>query len=124
MPAKILVVDDDLDLEPLFRQKFRQGIQQRNLQFEFVHNGLEALEKLAVDSDFEVVLADINMPEMDGISLLKQIQARHPTIRVVIVSAYADLDHVRQAMSGGAFDFLPKPINFRDLEATDRKSVV
>ena len=123
MPAKILVVDDDLDLEPLFRQKFRQRIQQRNLQFEFVHNGLEALEKLAVDSDFEVVLADINMPEMDGISLLKQIQARHPTIRVVIVSAYADLDHVRQAMSGGAFDFLPKPINFRDLEATTLKTL-
>jgi len=123
MPAKILVVDDDLDLEALFRQKFRQQIQHHNLHFEFVHNGLEALEKLATEPDIEVVLADINMPEMDGISLLKQIQTRHPAIRVVIVSAYADLDHVRQAMSGGAFDFLPKPINFRDLEATTLKTL-
>jgi signal transduction histidine kinase/FixJ family two-component response regulator len=123
MAAKILVVDDDLDLEPLFRQKFRQQIQQRNLQFEFVHNGLEALEKLAAETDFEVVLADINMPEMDGLSLLQQIQESYPLIRVVIVSAYADLDHVRKAMNRGAFDFLPKPINFRDLEATTLKTL-
>jgi signal transduction histidine kinase len=123
MPAKILVVDDDLDLEPLFRQKFRQRIQQQDLQFEFVHNGLEALEKLAAETDIEVVLADINMPEMDGISLLHQIQARYPAIRVVIISAYADLDHVRKAMGGGAFDFLPKPINFKDLEATTLKTL-
>lgn len=123
MAAKILVVDDDLDLEPLFCQKFRQQIQQQNMQFEFVHNGLEALEKLGAETDIDVVLADINMPEMDGLSLLQQIQKRYPLIRVVIVSAYADLDHVRKAMSGGAFDFLPKPINFRDLEATTLKTL-
>ena len=123
MPAKILVVDDDLDLEALFRQKFRQQIQQQRLQFVFVHNGLEALEILEGEPDIEVVLADINMPEMDGLTLLKQIQASYPLIRVVIVSAYADLDHVRKAMVGGAFDFLPKPINFRDLEATTLKTL-
>lgn len=123
MAAKILVVDDDLDLEPLFRQKFRQQTRQQDLQFVFVHNGLEALEKLGTETDIDVVLADINMPEMDGLSLLQQIQASYPLMRVVIVSAYADLDHVRKAMNGGAFDFLPKPINFKDLEATTLKTL-
>lgn len=123
MPAKILVVDDDLDLEALFQQKFRQQIQQQNLQFLFVHNGLQALETLQVEADIDVVLADINMPEMDGLSLLQRIKDRYPLVRVVIVSAYADLDHVRKAMNGGAFDFLPKPINFRDLEATTLKTL-
>ncbi|PSR15566.1 hypothetical protein C8255_22445 [filamentous cyanobacterium CCP3] len=123
MVAKILVVDDDLDLEPLFRQKFRQQIQQQDLQFVFVHNGLEALEKLGTETDIDVVLADINMPEMDGLSLLQQIQASYPLMRVVIVSAYVDLDHVRKAMNGGAFDFLPKPINFKDLAATTLKTL-
>ncbi len=123
MPAKILVVDDDLDLEVLFKQKFRQQIQQQSLQFLFVHNGLQALERLQVEADIDVVLADINMPEMDGLSLLQQIKTSYPLVRVVIVSAYADLDHVRKAMNGGAFDFLPKPINFKDLEATTLKTL-
>jgi signal transduction histidine kinase/response regulator of citrate/malate metabolism len=123
MPAKILVVDDDLDLESLFRQKFRQQIQQQRLQFVFVHNGVEALEKLETETGIEVVLADINMPEMDGLSLLQEIKTAYPLVRVVIVSAYADLDHVRKAMNYGAFDFLPKPINFRDLEATTLKTL-
>jgi signal transduction histidine kinase len=123
MPAKILVVDDDLDLEALFRQKFRQQIQQQQMQFVFVHNGLEALARLEAGADIDVVLADINMPKMDGLSLLQQIQTTYPQLRVVIVSAYADLDHVRQAMNYGAFDFLPKPINFKDLEATTLKTL-
>lgn len=123
MPAKILVVDDDLDLEALFRQKFRRQIQQQSMQFVFVHNGLEALDVLKVETDIDMVLADINMPEMDGLSLLQQIKTAYPLVRVVIVSAYADLDHVRKAMNYGAFDFLPKPINFRDLEATTLKTL-
>jgi signal transduction histidine kinase len=123
MPAKILVVDDDLDLEELFRQKFRRQIQQQSMQFVFVHNGVEALAKLQEETDVDVVLADINMPEMDGLSLLQQIKDAYPLVRVVIVSAYADLDHVRKAMNYGAFDFLPKPINFKDLEATTLKTL-
>jgi signal transduction histidine kinase/response regulator of citrate/malate metabolism len=107
----------------LFRQKFRQQIQRQRLQFMFVHNGLEALQTLTTETDIEVVLADINMPEMDGLRLLQEIKQAHPLVRVVIVSAYADIDHIRKAMNFGAFDFLPKPINFRDLEATTLKTL-
>ncbi|PSN11748.1 hypothetical protein C7271_24255 [filamentous cyanobacterium CCP5] len=116
MAAKILVVDDDPDFELLIRQKFRRQIQQQELSFVFAHDGLQALEKLEIDPEIEVVLADINMPDMDGLSLLSQIRQTYPLIKAVIVSAYGDMDNIRQAMNRGAFDFLCKPINFQELE--------
>ncbi len=123
MPAKILVVDDEPDLEPLLRQKFRKEIRQKKLQFIFAHNGLEALEKLEAQPDTDIVLTDISMPEMDGLTLLTKINELYPRIKAVIISAYGDLENIRTAMNSGAFDFLTKPINFQDLEITTNKTL-
>ncbi len=123
MIAKILVVDDEPDLELLIRQKFRKEIRQQQLQFIFAHNGLEALEKLQAQPDTDIVLTDISMPEMDGLTLLTKINELYPTLKAVIISAYGDLENIRTAMNGGAFDFLTKPINFQDLEITTNKTL-
>ncbi|MEQ9552787.1 MAG: SpoIIE family protein phosphatase [Coleofasciculus sp. G3-WIS-01] len=123
MPAKILVVDDEPDLEPLIRQKFRKKIRQKELQFIFACNGVDALEKLSSDSDIDMVLTDINMPQMDGLALLMKLAADYPVIKAVILSAYGDMDNIRAAMNLGAFDFLTKPINFQDLEITTYKTL-
>ena len=122
MPAKILVVDDEPDLELLIRQKFRKEIRRQQLHFIFAHNGLEALEKLQAQPDTDIVLTDISMPEMDGLTLLTKINELYPTLKAVIISAYSDLENIRTAMNGGAFDFLTKPINFQDLEITTNKN--
>ncbi|OKH19314.1 diguanylate cyclase [Hydrococcus rivularis NIES-593] len=123
MPNKILVVDDELDLETLLRQKFRKKIRQNQLELIFACNGIEALEKLEVYPDIDVVLTDIYMPEMDGLTLLTKLRERDPIIKVIIMSAYGDLDNIRAAMNRGAFDFLTKPIDFQDLEITTNKTL-
>jgi PAS domain S-box-containing protein len=123
MPSKILVVDDEPDLEILIRQKFRQQIRQQKLNFVFARNGVEALEKVRLEPDIDVVLTDINMPQMDGLTLLTELKAAHPLIKAVIVSAYGDMENIRTAMNRGAFDFLTKPINFQDLEITTSKTL-
>ena len=123
MPAKILVVDDEPDLESLIRQKFRKKIRQQEFQFVFAHNGIEALEKLQTEPDMDMVLTDINMPQMDGLSLLTKLAEQHPTIKAVILSAYGDIENIRKAMNLGAFDFLTKPIDFQDLEITTNKTL-
>jgi PAS domain S-box-containing protein len=123
MPAKILVVDDEPDLESLIRQKFRKKIRQQELQFVFAHNGVEALEKLQAQPDIDMVLTDINMPQMDGLALLTKLSEQYPTIKVVILSAYGDIENIRKAMNLGAFDFLTKPIDFQDLEITTNKTL-
>ncbi|MFP4410910.1 SpoIIE family protein phosphatase [Coleofasciculus sp.] len=123
MPAKILVVDDEPDIEPLIRQKFRKKIRHKELQFSFACNGVDALEKLQADSDIDMVLTDINMPQMDGLALLMKLAADYPMIKAVILSAYGDMDNIRAAMNLGAFDFLTKPIDFQDLEITTYKTL-
>lgn len=123
MLAKILVVDDEPDLELLLRQKFRKEIRQKKIEFIFAHNGLEALEKLQAQPDIDIVLTDISMPEMDGLTLLTKINELYPTLKAVIISAYGDLENIRTAMNGGAFDFLTKPIDFQDLEITTNKTL-
>jgi PAS domain S-box-containing protein len=123
MPDKILVVDDEYDLETLLRQKFRKKIRQRQVELIFARNGIEALEKLEVHPDIDVVLTDIYMPEMDGLTLLTKLGERNPIIKVIIMSAYGDLDNIRAAMNRGAFDFLTKPIDFQDLEITTNKTL-
>ncbi|WAL61360.1 AAA-like domain-containing protein [Thermocoleostomius sinensis] len=123
MPSKILVVDDESDLEILIRQKFRKQIRQQELNFVFARNGLEALQKVQEEPDIDVVLTDINMPEMDGLTLLTELKAAHPLIKAVIVSAYGDMENIRAAMNRGAFDFLTKPIDFQDLEITTSKTL-
>ncbi|MGB5436716.1 MAG: adenylate/guanylate cyclase domain-containing protein [Maribacter sp.] len=121
--AKILVVDDETDLEVLIKQKFRKQIRQNEYEFVFAINGKDALEKLLIEPDTDIVLSDINMPEMDGLTLLTKISELNPLLKSVIVSAYGDMENIRTAMNRGAFDFITKPINFEDLTITVEKTL-
>jgi len=121
--SKILVVDDEVDLEMLIKQKFRQKIREHQYEFVFAANGNDALEKLQQHPDVDVILCDINMPEMDGLTLLNKLKELSPIIKTVIVSAYGDMDNIRTAMNRGAFDFVTKPVNFEDLELTVQKTI-
>jgi adenylate cyclase len=121
--AKILVADDETDLEILIKQKFRQKIREQQYEFFFAINGNDALDKIAEHPDIDIVLSDINMPEMDGLTLLSRLGESSPLIKAVIVSAYGDMDNIRMAMNRGAFDFITKPINFEDLSLTMEKTI-
>ncbi len=121
--AKILVVDDETDLESLIRQKFRQKIRDNEYQFVFAINGNHALEQLHLNADVDVILSDINMPEMDGLTLLTQLGKLNGLFKPVIVSAYGDMENIRTAMNRGAFDFITKPVNFEDLSLTLDKTI-
>ncbi|MBK9464000.1 MAG: response regulator [Chitinophagaceae bacterium] len=123
MMAKILVVDDETDLEVLIKQKFRQKIRERQYEFVFAINGVKALEQLEQHNDVDVVLSDINMPEMDGLTLLSRLNEQHGLLKSVIVSAYGDMDNIRTAMNRGAYDFVTKPVNFEDLELTMERTI-
>ena len=122
-PAKILVVDDEMDLERLIKQRFRKKIIAKQLDFIFVKNGVEAIRKLQTKDAVDMVLTDINMPEMDGLTLLSRLPEIDQTIKAVVLSAYGDLPTIRGAMNRGAFDFITKPIDFQDLEITIDKTV-
>lgn len=121
--AKILVADDESDLEVLIKQRFRRQIRENKYQFLFALNGKQALELLQQNNDIDIVLSDINMPEMDGLTLLSSLSEKNPLIKAVIVSAYGDMDNIRSAMNKGAFDFVCKPVNFEDLEVTIEKTL-
>ena len=120
---KILVVDDEPDLEPLVKQRMRRGIRAGRYQFVFAQDGMEALEKLQQDEGIDMVLSDINMPKMDGLTLLAQIPKVDPNLRCVIISAYGDMKNIRTAMNRGAFDFVTKPVDFEDLEVTIERTL-
>jgi sigma-B regulation protein RsbU (phosphoserine phosphatase) len=122
MPIKLLVVDDEPDLESLIRQRFRKKIRNAEFEFVFARNGVDALEKLDSDGEIDIVLTDINMPEMDGLTLLTRISELESPRKAIIVSAYGDMENIRTAMNRGAFDFLTKPIDFKDLEITIEKT--
>ena len=121
--SKILVVDDETDLEMLIKQKFRQKIRDHQYEFVFAVNGKHALEQLEQNPDVDVVLSDINMPEMDGLTLLTKLNEQNGLFRSVIVSAYGDMENIRTAMNRGAFDFITKPVNFEDLDVTMEKTL-
>ncbi len=124
MPVKILSVDDEMDLELLLTQYFRRKIKKGEYEFVFAHNGLEALTMMVKHPDIEIVLSDINMPEMDGLTLLAKInEMRNPALKVIMVSAYGDMGNIRQAMNNGAFDFATKPIDLDDLSVTIEKAI-
>ena len=124
MAVKILSVDDELDLELLLTQYFRRKIRKGEYEFRFAHNGLEALTMLLKEKDFDIILSDINMPEMDGLSLLTKInEMRNPALKCIMVSAYGDMGNIRQAMNNGAFDFATKPIDLDDLSLTIEKAI-
>jgi PAS domain S-box-containing protein len=123
MPVNVLVVEDEPDVVFLLTRKFRERIRTNELHFLFTDNGVEALKQLETNPDIYVVLSDINMPQMDGLTLLQHLNERYPLIRTVIISAYGDMKNIRTAMNLGAYDFLTKPINFDDLEATLNKTI-
>ena len=112
---KILVVDDEADVQPLFIQRFRKEIRDHELEFDFALSGEEALAYLK-DKHQEVVLilSDINMPGMSGIELLSRIRHDYdaPPPVVMMITAYGDEENHRQAMQNGANDFLTKPLDF------------
>ena len=120
--TKILVVDDEPDIELLIKQKFRRQIREQVIEFLFAENGARALEVLENNQDIDILLSDINMPEMDGLTLLTKLNERNLLIKSIIVSAYGDLENIRTAMNKGAFDFLTKPIDFEDLQKTIEKT--
>ena len=122
-PYRILVVDDEPDLEPLILQRMRRQIRSNEYEFVFAQNGVEALEKLNADPTIDMVLSDINMPKMDGLTLLQQLPGVDPNLRAVIISAYGDMDNIRTAMNRGAFDFVTKPIDFDDLKITIKRTL-
>jgi class 3 adenylate cyclase len=123
MSTKILVVDDEDDVRLLFKARFRREIRSGDYEFEFASNGEEALEKLAASKDVHLVLSDINMPKMDGLTLTSRISEFERPIRTVIISGYGDMANIRTAMNRGAFDFLTKPLDFQDLSATLVKTI-
>lgn len=121
--AKILVVDDEADLEALVKQKFRKKIRENVYEFVFAQNGEEALQKVNEHPDLDIVLSDINMPVMDGLTLLSRLPEANPIIKAVVVSAYGDMQNIRTAMNRGAFDFVCKPVDFEDLDVTMEKTI-
>ncbi len=121
--TKILVVDDEPDVALLMKQRFRQQIRKGVFEFVFAGDGEAALEQLRLHADIEIALTDINMPGMDGLTFLKRAGELNPLVKVVVVSAYSDMSNIREAMNRGAFDFLVKPIDFKDLEVTIDKTV-
>jgi adenylate cyclase len=123
MTARILVVDDEPDLEALIQQKFRHQIRDGAVRFLFASDGVEALAVLKANRDVDMVVTDINMPRMDGLLLLQELQEDEERLSTIIVSAYGDMANIRTAMNRGAFDFLTKPIDFSDLEATIAKTI-
>ncbi|MFY9969544.1 MAG: adenylate/guanylate cyclase domain-containing protein [Roseiarcus sp.] len=121
--AKILAVDDEPDFEFLIRQRFRRQIREEEFAFRFAHHGEEALSALDAEPDIDLMLLDINMPVMDGLTLLSELSERQSAVRAIIVSAYGDMANLRTAMNRGAFDFVTKPVDLSDLEITVRKAL-
>jgi adenylate cyclase len=122
MTTRILVVDDEPDLEALILQKFRQQVRDGLFSFQFARDGVEALDVLQENDAISLVVTDINMPRMDGLTLLQKLQ-ENDKLSTIIVSAYGDMTNIRTAMNRGAFDFVTKPIDFQDLETTIAKTL-
>jgi adenylate cyclase len=122
-PVKILGVDDEADFEALIRQRFRRQVRDGEFAFRFADHGEEALEVLAAEPDIQLMLLDINMPVMDGLTLLNELRERQSPVRTIMVSAYGDMTNLRTAMNRVAFDFVTKPVDFGDLEVTIHKTL-
>jgi len=123
VPFTILVVDDEPDFELLMRKKFRRRLKKNELHLLFARNGVDALKILDTIMGIELILTDINMPQMDGLTFLKQLRQRHYLSKAIVISAYGDMPNIRAAMNEGAFDFITKPIDFGDLDTTIQKGL-
>jgi len=115
--TKILIVDDERDVELLFRQKFRKEVRSGLLELAFAFSGDEALKLLDSEHPPEVVyvFSDINMPGMTGLELLEKVKSQFPSISVSMISAYGDTENFKKAMDSGAKEFFTKPIDFDSL---------
>ncbi|MEL7122538.1 MAG: response regulator, partial [Bacteroidota bacterium] len=122
-PIKILVVDDEPLVERLINQRFRKKIKSKHYEFHFAENGVEGLSKLDQHQDVDIILSDINMPKMDGLTFLSKLGELERELKVVLVSAYGDMKNIRSGMNLGAYDFVTKPIDFQDLEITIEKAL-
>ena len=120
---KILVADDEEDQEELIMQGFAHKAYLREYEFIFARDGLQALQLIKEHADIDLAILDINMPEMDGLTLLQKIKEINPMMRSVMLSAYGDMSNIRTAMNNGAFDFLNKPIDMNDLGITIKKTI-
>jgi LytS/YehU family sensor histidine kinase len=120
---KIIIIDDEVDQEELILQRFSQKSFLQGYSFITARTGKEALHTIQNDPDIEIALLDINMPGMDGLTLLELIPAINPVLTSIIISAYSDMSNIKVAMNRGAFDFITKPIDFPDLEATLKKTI-
>ena len=120
---KILVVDDEKSHEDLITQRFTQKEFLRDHEFIFALDGIKALQLINEHPDIEIALLDINMPEMDGLTLLEKIRDSKPLLRVIMLSAYSDMNNIRAAMNLGAYDFVTKPIDMKDLELTIKRTM-
>lgn len=123
MTPRILVVDDEPDVQDLIKRRFRQQIRKGKFEFNFALDGQDALDCIEQNGPFDIVLSDINMPRMDGLTLLNHLREHTSVMKTIIVSAYGDMENIRTAMNRGAFDFVTKPINFDDLSTTIDKSL-
>ena len=123
MAERILFVDDEPDMEELIKQRLRKHVREEKFILEFAGNGRLALEKLKEFDDIHIIVTDINMPEMDGLTLLSELSKLDRPTRTLVVSAYGDMQNIRSAMNNGAFDFVTKPIDFIDLDLTLEKTV-
>jgi len=123
MATKILIVDDELDLQELIKRKFRREIRHGEFVFEFASDGVEGLKKVKADTEIDLVISDINMPRMDGLVLLEHLAEYEDRLKTIVISAYGDMENIRLAMNRGAFDFVTKPIDFQDLTLTVKKSL-
>lgn len=120
---KILIVDDEPDIQHLIRMNFRREVRNKLYQFFFASNGLDAFTIIQANPDISVILSDINMPGMDGIEMLEKLQISNPIVKTIMVTAYGDMTNIRAAMNRGAFDFITKPVNFEDLKITLTRTI-
>ena len=115
---KVMIVDDERDVEFLFRQRFRKEVKEGTLEFAFAFSGEEAMTILKglKPLDIVLILSDINMPGMTGLELLKIVKTDFPKLRVCMITAYSDEQNYNTAMSHGAENYYTKPIDFEKLK--------
>jgi adenylate cyclase len=123
MTAHILVVDDEPDGRGSHPAEVPPQIRDGAITFLFARDGVEALAALKANGQIDLVVTDINMPTMDGLSLLQKLQENEEQVSTIIVSAYGDMSNIRTAMNRGAFDFVTKPIDFQDLQTAITKTI-
>lgn len=121
--VRVLVVDDEEEVENLMRRRFRREIDRGEYRFEFCRDGKAALERLASDEPTDLVLCDINMPRMNGLELLDRLESTEKDCKVVMITAYSDMQNIRDSMNHGAFDFIVKPLDFADLLMTMKRAL-